>query len=116
MKGAARRLILAQGSTYTVRNATGEGGRNTPSYEDDGTLTGILEQRPGMPNTTRDSSGREVEASLNIRAIVDGTTIRTADDTSGYPTRLVHPSGATYEVVDSHLEDSGVTVMMVVEV
>lgn len=115
MHGAARRLILAQGSEYTLRNATGGGGRDTPDYSDDGTLVGVLERRSRSPGTEKDSSGAEVDASLEIRAVTDsGTTIHEPGEETDYPTKLVHPTGQTYEVVAVFPEDSGVTVLTVV--
>jgi len=113
MHGPAQRLIRQGGSEYTVRNASGGGGRDTPSYSDGGTLTGVLEQR-GRPRGETDSSGTEVDADLEIRAVVDGQTIREAGSADGYPTRLVHPDGHTYEVLSTLPEDSGVTVLTVV--
>lgn len=121
MNGPAERLIERMGKTYTIRNASGgAGGRDTPSYSDDGTLVGVLEQR-GMPRTVTDSGGGDVEADLEIRAVIpSGTTIQPAGTADGYPTLLVHPSapdpgtGPTYRVVDHFPEDSGVDVLTVV--
>lgn len=114
MHGPAQRLIKAQGTDYTIRNASGGGGRDVPNYSDDGTLRGVLEER-GQPTTMRDSSGEEVESALQIRAVYDSstTTIREAGSSGGYPTRLEHPDGFTYEVLAIHPEDSGVTVLTV---
>lgn len=114
MQGPAQRLIKKQGKDYTIRNATGGGDRDLPSYSDDGTLTAVLERR-GRPRTVTDSAGTELEADLEIRAIVgSSTTIKTADDTDSYPTRLIHPNGTTYRVLQQHEEDGGVTVLPVV--
>lgn len=114
MQGPAQRLILARGSDYTIRNASGGGGRDTPNYSDDGTLTGVIEQR-GMPRTVTDSDGTEIDADLEIRSVPEsGTTIREAGESGGYPTKLVHPDGQTYRVLATHPEDSGVTVLTVV--
>jgi hypothetical protein len=114
MNGPAHRLIRSQGVKYTVRNAPGGGGRDTPDYNDDGTVVGVLEQR-GMPRTATDSSGADVEADLEIRAVPeDSVTIREAGSADGYPTKLVHPQGQTYRVLARFPEDSGVTVLTVV--
>jgi hypothetical protein len=53
MNGPAHRLIRSEGAEYTVRNAPGGGGRDTPDYSDDGIVVGVLEQR-GMPLRTRE--------------------------------------------------------------
>jgi hypothetical protein len=114
MKGPANRLIRSQGVEYTVRNADGGGGRDTPDYSDDGTVVGVLEQR-GMPRTATDSSGTDVESDLEIRVIPDDSVlIREAGSADGYPTKLVHPQGQIYRVLATTPEDSGVTVLMVV--
>jgi len=115
MNGAARRAIAATGSDYTIRNATGgSGGRDVPSYSDDGTLTAVLERRgQAAPVTTSD--GTEIETDLELRAVTtSGTTIREAGSSGGYPTRLEHPDGLTYRVMEQHPEDGGVTVLLVV--
>jgi hypothetical protein len=115
MPGATRRLIQQAGTDYTVRNATGGGGgRDIPSYQDDGTLRATIERR-GLPRTVTDSAGEEVEADLELRAVPDDdVTIQAAGTADGYPTLLVHPDGQTYRVVDHHTEDGGVTVLTVV--
>lgn len=114
MQGSVQRLIQKMGVEYTLENATGGGGRDTPDYSSDGTLVGVLERR-GMPRTVRDSAGAEVEADLEIRAVPDdSTTIRGAGAADGYPSRLVHPDGPRYRVLDDFPEDSGVTVLAVV--
>lgn len=114
MHGAAQRLILARGTEYTVQNAAGGGGRDVPNYGDDGTLTAVVEQR-SMPRTFSKSEGTEIDADLELRAVVEsGTTIREAGESGGYPTTLVGPS-KTYRVVHRHPEDSGVTVLTVTE-
>lgn len=114
MRGPARRMIIAQGRQYTVRNSSGGGGRDTPSYADDGTVHGILEQR-GMPRTVKASDGTEIQTDLEIRVAESGDlTLRGAGDPNGYPSKLVHPSGEVYEVVAVFPEDSGVTVLTVV--
>lgn len=117
MHGPAQRLILAHGSEYKIRNAPGGGGRDTPSYVDDGTLVGVLERLQGMPRTVTDSSGAGVEADLEIRSIpADGTTIREAGAGDGHPTKLAGgPAGKTYRVLHQHVEDGGVTALTVVE-
>jgi hypothetical protein len=114
MDGPVRRLIESTGKQYTVRNATGGGGREAPSYSDDGTLTGVLEQR-SRPTVETDSAGEDVESDLEIRAIVDdNTTITPAGSAGAYPTLLIHPDGHEYRVVDEFPEDSGVTVLSVI--
>jgi hypothetical protein len=113
MLGPIVRHIDRAGSDYTVRNASGGGGRDAPSYSDTGTIRAVLEQR-NSPARTTDSSGADVESDLEIRALTEGVTIREAGDSGGYPTKLVHPNGRTYQVLASHPEDSGVTVMTVV--
>lgn len=114
MQGPAARLIAILGVEYTIRNASGgAGGRDTPDYSDDGTVTGVLEQR-GMARTSTDSAGEEVDSDLGIRAVLDGQTILPAGTADGYPTLLVHPNGITYRVVDHHPEDSDVDVLSVV--
>ena len=113
MHGPAQRLIRSHGVEYQLRNASGGGGRDTPDYSDDGTLVGVLEQR-GMPRTATDSAGTEVESDLEIRAVVDGQTLREAGSADGYPTKLVHPDGQTYRLLATFPEDSGVTVLTVV--
>lgn len=116
MKGPAYRLIQSQGNEFDVHNATGgTGGRDTPDYSSDGTVVvGVLEQR-GMPKTMKDSAGEDVETDLEIRAVPDdNVTIQTAGTADGYPTKLIHPSGQAYRVIDAFPEDSGVTVFRVV--
>jgi len=114
MHGPIQRMIAKQGAEYTVQNATGGGGRDTPDYSDDGTVVGVLEQR-GMPRTVTDSSGTDIESDLEIRSLPDDSvTIREAGSADGYPTNLVHPQGQTYRVLASFPEDSGVTVLTVV--
>jgi len=116
MKGAERRAIKGSGKTYAVRNASGgSGGRDTPDYSGDGTLTAVLEQR-GRPQTATDSDGTEIETDLELRAVVpDGTTIREAGESGGWPTKLDHPDrNATYRVMATRLEDGGVTPITVV--
>jgi len=112
MHGPAKRLIQPQGVEYTVRNASGGDGRDPPSYSDDGTLTGVLEQR-SMPTVESLSSGEDVESDLEIRAVDVGPPIVGAGE-EDYPTKLVHPSGRAFEVLTTHPEDSGVTVLTVV--
>lgn len=115
MHGPAKRLIQSRGVEYTIRNATGgSGGRDVLSYADDGTLVGVLEQR-GRARTVTDSNGEDVEADLEIRAVLEsGSTVQPAGTADGYPSLLVHPSGPVYRVVDHHPEDSGVDVLTVV--
>ncbi|WP_135535376.1 hypothetical protein [Halostella pelagica] len=115
MLGPIARLIQSQGREYQLRNASGGGGRSTPSYGDDGTIVGVLERR-GRPQTATDSSGTEVETDLEIRAVPDDTTtLRPAGSNDGYPTLLEHPTGAEYRLLDMHEEDGGMTVLTVVE-
>jgi hypothetical protein len=113
MLGPIVRHIDRAGSDYQVRNASGGGGRDAPSYSDDGTIRAVLEQR-NSPARTTDSSGTDIESDLEIRALTEGVTIREAGSANGYPTKLIHPNGRTYQVLASHPEDSGVTVMTVV--
>lgn len=117
MLGPLTRHIEARGSDYTVRNAsrsaTGNDGRNAPSYSDDGTIRGVLEQRDRAERVT-DSSGAEVESDLQVRALAAGVTLYEAGDSGGYPTKLIHPNGRTYQAVATHPEDSGITVITVV--
>lgn len=114
MQGAIKQLIRSQGSEFDVQNATGGSGRDVPSYSKDGTLIGVLDRR-GQPRTVTDTDGTEVEADLEIRAILDGTISINDVDEAGYPTRLVHPSGERYRVMHTYSEDSGVSVLTVVE-
>jgi hypothetical protein len=112
MDRAVRRLIKKRGARYTVRNAdrdTTSGARATPSYRDDGTVTGVLERGP-RPDVVVDTDGTGVEADLQLRCI-DPHGIREAGSADGYPTRLRHPDGQTYRVEASYQEDSGVTVL-----
>ena len=114
MHGAIHRMIQSQGREYTIRNASGGGGRDTPSYSDDGTLVAVLERR-GLPRTVTDSDGTEVKADIEIRTVPgDAVTIRQAGSADGYPTKLAGPT-ATYRVLHKHVEDSDVTVLTVVE-
>jgi len=115
MHGAIARLIKSRGKEYQLQNASGGGGRDTPSYSDDGAIVGVLERR-GRPQTATDSSGTEVETDLEIRAVPDDETmLRPAGSADGYPTLLEHPTGAEYRLLDVHEEDGGVTVLTVVE-
>ena len=117
MQGPVARLIQSQGREYQLRNASGGGGRDTPTYSDDGTIVGVLERRgSGGAQTVTDSDGTEVEADLEIRAVPDdGTTLRPAGAADGYPTKLQHPDGTEYRLLDKHPEDGGVTVLIVME-
>ena len=115
MHGPIARLIQSQGKEYQLQNASGGGGRDTPSYSAGGAIVGVLERR-GRPQTATDSSGTEVETDLEIRAVPDdGTQLRPAGSNDGYPTLLEHPTGAEYRLLDVHEEDGGVTVLTVVE-
>lgn len=126
MHAAIGRHIRSRGRSFSIQNATGGGGRDTPSYSDDGTLAGILERR-GLPRTVKDSDGVEVEADLEIRTIAGSATIREAGSTGGYPTKLIsgplfgdsygssYGHGTVYRVLNKHTEDGGVTVLTVVE-
>ena len=116
MQGPVARLIQSQGHEYQLRNASGGGGRDTPTYSDDGTLVGVLEVRSsGGSRTVTDSDGTEVETNLEIRAVPDdAATLRPAGSADGYPTKLQHPNGTEYRLLDTHLEDGGVTVLTVV--
>ncbi|WP_226041569.1 hypothetical protein [Natrinema sp. DC36] len=115
MHGPIARMIQSQGKEYQLQNASGGGGRDTPSYSDDGTIVGVLESR-GMPQTATNSDGTDVETDLEVRAVPDdGTTLRPAGSADGYPTLLQHPTGAEYRLLDMHEEDGGVTVLTVVE-
>jgi hypothetical protein len=68
-----------------------------------------------MPQTATDSDGTEVETDLELRAVPDGVTFRPAGSDDGYPTKLQHPNGTTYRLLDTHEEDGGVTALTVVE-
>ena len=116
MLGAIARLIQSQGKEYQLQNASGGGGRDTPSYSAGGAIVGVLERR-GRPQTATDSSGTEVETDLEIRAVPDDETmLRPAGSADGYPTLLEHPTLlAEYRLLDVHEEDGGVTVLTVVE-
>jgi len=112
MIGPQARNIRQRGVEYTIRNATDSGGdRTTPSYSDDGTVVAVLERR-GQAQTVTRSSGEQVDTRLEMRAVLDGQTIREAGQTN-YPSKLVHPDGQTYDVLIRHPEDSGVTVLTV---
>lgn len=114
MKGPLERMIRQRGEEYTVRNATGGSGRESPSYSDDGSVTGVIERR-GQPRVTTDSAGEDVEVDLEIRvADTSGTTITESGASDSYPTRLIHPDGNEYVVLEAHPEDSNVTVLSVV--
>jgi len=112
MIGPERKAINAVGKTYDVRNATGGGGRSSPYYSGDGTLTGVLERR-GTPTTETLSSGEDVETDLEIRA-VDPEPAIIGQGRSDYPTKLTHPDGDVFEVIDTVPEDGGITVITVV--
>lgn len=115
MLGAIIRMIKSQGRDYVVHNATGGGGRTTPNYTDDGTLTAVLESRR-EPRTVTNSDGTEVMIELEMRAVPDeDTTLRPAGDADGFPTLLEHPTGVMYRVLDIYEEDNGVTVLSVEE-
>lgn len=114
MQGPAQRLIRSRGNEYDVQNASGGSGRDVPTYSSDGTLVGVLERR-GRPRMTTDSAGEDIETDLEIRAIVDGVTIVEAGTNDSYPTKLAHPSGKEYRVLDEFPEDSGVSVLAVIE-
>lgn len=115
MYGPIARMIQSQGREYQLQNASGGGGRNTPSYSGDGSVIGVLESR-GMPQTATNSDGTEVETDLEIRAVPDDTTtLRPAGSADGYPTLLQHPTGAEYRLLDMHEDDAGVAVLTVVE-
>jgi len=113
MHGPAQRLIHQRGSDYTIRNASGGGGRDTPSYSDDGTLTAVLERRT-RPSIVEISGGEEVESELELRAVYDSSTTTIVEaGQSDYPSKLEHPDGQTYRVLATYPEDSGVTVITV---
>lgn len=112
MTGPERRLIKSQGREYTVRNASRSGSdRDVPTYSDDGTLIGVLEQR-GLPVTRTDSAGTDIESDLEIRAVDIGPDM-VDQGASDWPTKLVHPDGRTFDVLATTPEDSGVTVLTV---
>jgi len=115
MKGATRQAIAAVGTEFTIRNASGgSGGRDTPSYSDDGTLVATLERRSRTPAIVTTSGGEEVESSLELRAVYNASTTTIVEaGQADYPTKLVHPDGQTYRVLATHPEDSGVTVIAV---
>jgi hypothetical protein len=113
MDAPVRRLIRDRGTRYTVRNAdrdTTRGARDTPSYQDAGTIVGVLQRGDPRPDVSVDSDGTEIEGELQLRC-VDPAGVREAGNADGYPTRVRHPDGRTYRVVASYLEDSGVTVL-----
>ncbi|WP_324757090.1 hypothetical protein [Haloarcula montana] len=114
MTGAAYRLIKKRGKEYDIRNASGGGGRSTPSYSPDGSIIGVLESR-GMPKTVTLSDGSEAETRTEIRVVPDDQTIRPEGDADGYPTKLDHPNDTTYRVIDRYEEDGGVIVLTVIE-
>lgn len=116
MLGAERKLIAQQGETYTVRNASGgDGGRDLPSYSDDGTLVGVIRRSRGAPQPVPDSAGEDVTPDFEIRAVPDSSvTITPAGTADSYPTKLVGPGGRGYRVLDEVTEDGGVTVLPVV--
>jgi len=117
MVGPTKRLIQKQGREYEVYNAADSGGdRTTPNYGLDGnpdnTLIGVLERRSRAPSTVTDSSGDDIESTLELRAVFDSsetTIVEAAED--DYPTKLVHPDGPVYRVLAKFPEDSGVTVL-----
>ena len=110
--GPSARAIRSLGQSYTVRNASGGGGRDVPQYADDGTLIAVLERR-GLPRTVTDSGGEEVETDLEVRAVPNAATLREAGSADGYPTKLVHPDGRAFRVLNIHEEDGGVAVLTV---
>lgn len=111
MTGPIQRLIRAQGVEYTAQNADGSGGdRTTPTYEPDGTLTGVLERR-ARPVVETLSSGEEVETDLELRTFNEGGIDIVEAGQTDYPTKLAHPDGLTYRVLAMYPEDSGVTVL-----
>lgn len=117
MRGNLYRQIEKQGVEMEIHNAVGGGGRTMPDYSEDaadGVKKMVSEQR-GMGRTVTDSSGTEVEANLEFRHIPDEDDpdiIPAGDD---QPTRLKHPSGVLYRVMDIYREDSGAEVLTVVE-
>jgi len=113
MHGPIARMIQSQGQAYTVRNASGGGGRSTPSYSETGTVTAVLESR-GMPQTATDTDGTEVETDLELRVVDDGVTLVPAGSGEGYPALLDGPNGRTYRLLDTYVDDGGVTVLTVV--
>lgn len=115
MHGSQQRHIRQRGVEYEVYNASGGGGRDTPDYNlsgtPDDTVVAVLERR-GQAQTVTLSSGEEVDTRLQLRAVLDGQTIREAGQ-ANYPSKLVHPDGLTYDVLVKHPEDSGVTVLTI---
>lgn len=114
MKGAEKKAIEAVGKQYAVRNSVGSerDGRSSPDYADVGQLTGVLERR-STPTTVTLSSGEDVEIDLEIRAVDPEPNI-IGQGNSNYPTKLTHPNGDAFEVVDTIPEDGGVTLITVV--
>lgn len=106
-------MIERLGRPYEVRNADDSGAdRTVETYQQTGTLTAVLETVSGTQ--VIDSSGTEVEANSQLRAVPDGQTLREAGADAGSATRLVHPDGRAFEIVNEHVDDSGVTVLTVV--
>ena len=105
-------MIRHIGKSYTVKNAKRSGQRSTPNYSPAGEVIGILEER-ATPSTHRDSSGEEVDSSMEIRATGYDVEFYDSGDSEYWPTRLEHPQGIEYEVVSMTPEDSGVIVLMV---
>lgn len=128
MHAAAARLIEKHGEPIDIYNATGGGGRTMTDYgaDPDGTVKMVSEQR-SRGRTVTDSSGTEVEATVEFRCVIDevgygdaygdlyGGSPQIIPAGAGEPTELERPNGKRYRVMDDYLEDSGVLVLSVVE-
>lgn len=116
MEGATYRTILKMGKTYTIQNPTGgSGGTDTPDYEEDGAITGVIERR-SIPQFFTDSAGIERETDVQIRSVIrdDSLTFYEMGEENQYPSRIIHPDGRQFLLVDKFPEDKGVSVLTVV--
>lgn len=115
--GVIEQLIEEEGKKYKVRNAPSSAtSRSAANYTDDGSIVGVINQSRSTPNPMTKSDGTEIEPDLEIRAVVDSSqTLRPAGTDDGEPSKLVHPNGNKYRVLDIHEEDSGVTVLPVIK-
>lgn len=116
MTGAIERLLDDQGQSYTLRNAARSGGgREVPSYSDDGTITGSLRRTGNSARVVEDSDGAEHMIEYELVVVLDGSeTIREMGESEGFPTQIVGDQ-ATYLVAHRYTDDSGATVLSLVE-